>query len=254
MELRKLKMILRRLSKRIDEDAILYFEDSDEEVYYVDNVTEQDNIVYFELDKESYMYVGDIRDKIDEIDSFANIRAKYKDTEFEIDDDWALDDEDDVCMEITPIDNKSDEQMQIDRALEYKDKFKNEYQDEYVFITNISKIAKKMGVKKLLFMALFLYYSIKSGKLNALTMTVVTGALGYLLFPFDAINDLLPVIGYTDDSAVLLYVCASVLNSLNPETIDSVLQKARETAKSIFGEISEDDIKDFLRHGKRFLR
>ena len=43
------------------------------------------------------------------------------------------------------------------------------------------------------------------------------GALAYFVLPFDAIPDMLPVIGFTDDAAVLATAIRLIAGSLKPE-------------------------------------
>jgi len=43
------------------------------------------------------------------------------------------------------------------------------------------------------------------------------GALAYFVLPFDAMPDLLPLLGYTDDAAVLLTALRMVAAHLRPE-------------------------------------
>jgi len=46
---------------------------------------------------------------------------------------------------------------------------------------------------------------------------ILFGALGYFIMPLDAISDLLPLIGFTDDIAVLTLAVASVASAIRPE-------------------------------------
>ncbi|NTW82204.1 MAG: DUF1232 domain-containing protein [Chlorobiaceae bacterium] len=47
------------------------------------------------------------------------------------------------------------------------------------------------------------------------TIVLATAALVYFVSPVDAISDFLPVIGFTDDAAVLLAVLSSINHDLN---------------------------------------
>ncbi|MGL4729947.1 MAG: YkvA family protein [Bosea sp. (in: a-proteobacteria)] len=51
------------------------------------------------------------------------------------------------------------------------------------------------------------------------------GALGYFVLPVDAMPDFLPLIGFTDDAAVIAAALATVAGAIRPEHRD----KARET-------------------------
>lgn len=54
---------------------------------------------------------------------------------------------------------------------------------------------------------------------------VLVGAIAYFVMPFDVIPDFLPVIGFTDDAALLAAAIASVAGAIKPEH----REKARET-------------------------
>jgi uncharacterized membrane protein YkvA (DUF1232 family) len=46
---------------------------------------------------------------------------------------------------------------------------------------------------------------------------VLIGALAYFVLPFDAVPDFLPVLGFTDDAAVLATALKLVLDHIRPE-------------------------------------
>ena len=56
---------------------------------------------------------------------------------------------------------------------------------------------------------------------------ILFGAAAYFLMPADAIPDVFPIIGFTDDAAVIAAAIAAVRTSIN----DSHRDKARETLK-----------------------
>jgi uncharacterized membrane protein YkvA (DUF1232 family) len=58
---------------------------------------------------------------------------------------------------------------------------------------------------------------------------ILLGALAYFVMPFDIIPDFLPLIGYTDDAAVLTAAFAAVASSIT----DEHRKKAREVVKAI---------------------
>jgi uncharacterized membrane protein YkvA (DUF1232 family) len=51
------------------------------------------------------------------------------------------------------------------------------------------------------------------------------GAIGYFVLPVDAVPDFLPLVGFTDDAAVIAAAIASVAAAIRPEH----REKARET-------------------------
>ena len=68
---------------------------------------------------------------------------------------------------------------------------------------------------------------------------MIVGALGYFIFPLDAIPDLVPVAGYADDLGVLAIALSSVAIHID----DNVKAKARQKIKDIFGtKINMDEL------------
>jgi uncharacterized membrane protein YkvA (DUF1232 family) len=81
--------------------------------------------------------------------------------------------------------------------------------------------------------ALILYYTLQDpeGKVPAWAKTVIVGALAYFIFPLDAIPDMIPVIGYTDDIAVLAAATGAIALNIPPEA----KQRADEKLQEWFG-------------------
>ena len=57
---------------------------------------------------------------------------------------------------------------------------------------------------------------------------ILLGALAYFVLPFDAIPDLLPVLGFTDDAAVLATAMKVVMDAIQPEHRDAARKKLSE--------------------------
>jgi uncharacterized membrane protein YkvA (DUF1232 family) len=79
--------------------------------------------------------------------------------------------------------------------------------------------------------SLCLYYTMLSPDTPAWAKTVIAGALGYFIFPLDAIPDALPVVGYSDDLVALTAAMAAVAAHVQPEHG----QRADETLQQWFG-------------------
>jgi uncharacterized membrane protein YkvA (DUF1232 family) len=79
--------------------------------------------------------------------------------------------------------------------------------------------------------ALTLYYTASAAETPLWAKTVIFGALGYFIFPMDAIPDAIPVLGFTDDLSVLLGAAATVAAHIRPEHT----KRAEETLKQWFG-------------------
>lgn len=106
----------------------------------------------------------------------------------------------------------------------------NSYSSEFSensFWGKMTSIASKTG-RKLLTMALELFYAWKYGNLSAQDKLVVAGALGYFILPIDMIPDFLPG-GYTDDMAALAAAYKTVSSGITAE----VRQKAQAKVNDI---------------------
>ncbi|MFH1114726.1 MAG: YkvA family protein [Pseudomonadota bacterium] len=80
-------------------------------------------------------------------------------------------------------------------------RFRKHY-SESDFWSRLKGRAKKLG-KGGLKHALTLYYTLNEPNVPTWAKTVIIGALGYFIFPLDAIPDFVPFVGLTDDLGVL---------------------------------------------------
>lgn len=79
--------------------------------------------------------------------------------------------------------------------------------------------------------ALCLYYAARQPQTPLWARTVIYGALAYFIAPIDAVPDMAPVLGYSDDLGVLVSALVTVSLYIN----DEVRQRARETMGRWFG-------------------
>ena len=107
--------------------------------------------------------------------------------------------------------------------------FGNEYSDSG-FWEQVVKYAKIAG-KEVVERALRLYYAAQEPNTPTWAKTVIYGALGYFIFPLDAIPDPTPLVGYADDLGVLAAAIATVALYITEE----VKQKARQKLRDWFG-------------------
>ena len=107
------------------------------------------------------------------------------------------------------------------------------------FVDNVARIAKRAGAK-LVYAALILYYTLQSDKVSKADKALIVGALGYMISPLDAVPDAIPIVGLTDDLAVLLYVLKKVWVNVEPEIKD----KARARLSKWFDEDEITEIDD----------
>lgn len=79
--------------------------------------------------------------------------------------------------------------------------------------------------------ALWLYYAAKNPDTPKWARRVIYGALGYFVLPLDAIPDLAPIVGYTDDLAVMTAALATVAFHIT----DDIKQQASTRLHAWFG-------------------
>ncbi|MCA1961805.1 MAG: DUF1232 domain-containing protein [Desulfomonile sp.] len=89
------------------------------------------------------------------------------------------------------------------------------------FWSRIKRNAKRLGEVGLRH-ALTLFYALQEPGVPTWAKTVIIGALGYFIFPLDAIPDFIPVAGLTDDLAVL----AAAIGALELNIPQSAREKA----------------------------
>ncbi|MBR9923306.1 MAG: DUF1232 domain-containing protein [Bacteroidetes bacterium] len=86
----------------------------------------------------------------------------------------------------------------------------------------IGSFARQAGLK-VIYSALLLFYAFRRKDTPLWAKQIVIGVLGYFISPFDAIPDLTPFLGYTDDIGVLSFGLVAIAMYIN----DGVKQKAR---------------------------
>lgn len=98
----------------------------------------------------------------------------------------------------------------------------------------IKKYAKHLGSEGL-HHALTLYYALWEPDTPAWAKTVIAGALGYLILPLDAIPDVIPVVGLTDDIGIIAAAIAAIEMNIPQAAVD----KADEKMSKWFGKTTE---------------
>jgi len=110
------------------------------------------------------------------------------------------------------------------------DNYSEHYSDDS-FWEKVAKYAKAAG-KEVIEKALILYYVGNDPNTPLWAKAVITAALGYFILPLDAIPDVIPGAGYTDDIGALLVALAAVGVSVTDEHI----AQAKAKLKQWFGE------------------
>jgi len=119
--------------------------------------------------------------------------------------------------------------MKIEDPIEVAEGYKVSYTNQN-FWDKVTTYAKKVG-KKGIEMSLTLYYTLRDKDTPMWAKGVITGALGYFIFPIDLILDITPLIGYTDDITVMVAALTTVAAHVKQEHRD----RALETLKQWFG-------------------
>jgi uncharacterized membrane protein YkvA (DUF1232 family) len=107
----------------------------------------------------------------------------------------------------------------------------SKHYSENGFWTKLKKNAIAAG-QKVVYSGLTLYFALESPNTSLKDKAIIYGGLGYLIFPVDAIPDLLAAVGYADDLGVLLFAAARVALSIDAE----VKQRAKDKLVDFFGE------------------
>ena len=106
---------------------------------------------------------------------------------------------------------------------------KPEFQEEHLW-TKLKNFALSAG-KDVVEKALCLYYAAQRPDTPLWAKTVIYGALTYFITPIDAVPDITPVLGYSDDLGVLVSAVLTVAMYVT----DDVKQQARAKLQTWFG-------------------
>lgn len=107
--------------------------------------------------------------------------------------------------------------------------YAKKYSDEN-FFDKVTGVFKKAGLG-LIYKALQLYYVAQRPDCPMKIKAAVLAPLGYFISPIDAIPDFTPVLGFTDDAAIIAAAIIFAQFYIN----DDVKRKAREKLASLFG-------------------
>ena len=116
--------------------------------------------------------------------------------------------------------------------------YKEAYSDKKLW-KKLGKYAKAIGAKTT-YSVLLLYYAYRRKETPRWAKNIVLGALGYLIAPIDAIPDLSPIIGLTDDLGVLSFGLVAIGAYVNKD----VKAKARKKLDKWFGQVDDSELDD----------
>lgn len=97
--------------------------------------------------------------------------------------------------------------------------------------------SRKAG-KKVVYLALLLYYSLTDKHTPIGYKTIIIGALGYFILPLDMLPDFIVGLGFTDDFAALLAAYQAIQASITPD----VEEKAKKRMRELFHDYEGEDI------------
>lgn len=101
----------------------------------------------------------------------------------------------------------------------------------------LPKQAQRLG-HQAVYSALLLYNAYLQPHTPHWAKSIILGALGYLLTPFDALPDLTPVLGFTDDLGILSFGLVTVACYVDEE----VRKTSRAKLNQWFKQVTEEDL------------
>jgi len=116
------------------------------------------------------------------------------------------------------------------------EKYQKRY-NEQDLLAKVGRAARKAGIK-VIYLVLLLYYVLRSPSVKTSDKGKIWGALGYFILPIDLIPDFIPVAGYSDDLAALLWAFYSVAKNVTPE----IESQAKKKLHDWFGDYDESEI------------
>jgi uncharacterized membrane protein YkvA (DUF1232 family) len=109
----------------------------------------------------------------------------------------------------------------------------NDHADQYSESSFWDKVVgsfKRAG-RALIMQSLKLYYAGVSPSTPLWAKSMVFGALGYFISPIDAVPDVIPIVGFSDDAVVLSGAIAAVATYIS----DSIIEQAKSKLNDIAG-------------------
>ncbi|MFT4638304.1 MAG: uncharacterized membrane protein YkvA (DUF1232 family) [Verrucomicrobiales bacterium] len=119
---------------------------------------------------------------------------------------------------------------------EHPDEPESPHYSDTSFWEKVTKYAKVAG-EEVFKHGFTLYYCLQDDRTPTWAKTTIVGALGYLILPVDAIPDIIPVVGFSDDLGALAAASATVAAHIIPEH----KVKAADQVETLFGKKKERD-------------
>lgn len=112
---------------------------------------------------------------------------------------------------------------------------------ESKLLRKLSSAARWAGAK-VVYAVLLLYYVLRSDEVPLKEKSKILGALGYFILPADMVLDFIPMLGYSDDMAALLWALHSVATNISPQ----IKSKAKERLGELIKSYDEQKINDMI--------
>jgi uncharacterized membrane protein YkvA (DUF1232 family) len=123
-------------------------------------------------------------------------------------------------------------------VMDKNEKYKKFFSEQGMWV-KIKHFAKQIGVKTI-YMVLLMFNAYKRPNTPKWAKNIIIGAIGYFISPIDALPDLTPFLGYTDDLGILGFGLVTIAGYVN----NDVRIASRKQLKKIFGEIDLEELKD----------
>lgn len=111
------------------------------------------------------------------------------------------------------------------------------YFNEIALWSKIGSFAKSAG-QQVVYAVLLLYYMMKDPGIEIKKKLTIGAALGYFILLTDAIPDLTPLLGFTDDLGVLIYALSQISSAIT----DDIRQKARLKMQEWFHKVDDKQL------------
>ena len=91
----------------------------------------------------------------------------------------------------------------------------------------LTSVARWAGAKDV-YAVLLLYYVLRNPNVSMADKSKIYGALGYFILPTDLILDFIPLAGYSDDMAAIMWAIHTVRRNITPEIKSQAKEKLGE--------------------------
>lgn len=117
-------------------------------------------------------------------------------------------------------------------------KYARQFSEKRLF-QKLRTYTRQAGLK-VVYSALLMFYAFRRKETPLWARRIIIGVLGYFIMPIDALPDLTPIIGYTDDLGVLSFGLVTIAAFIN----DDVRINARKKLKDWFGEFDVQELRE----------